>query len=89
MKSASLGQVEQARARIAPRLEGRIIQMDEVGDWKEILAGHRNLFLTGSNEEVEAEWERLCTVEEQRNNAEVMQNGMQLYSNDLVIDDYS
>eukprot|EP00057_Strongylocentrotus_purpuratus_P012764 XP_011667238.1 PREDICTED: 5'-nucleotidase isoform X2 [Strongylocentrotus purpuratus] len=74
VKSASLGQVEQARARIAPRLEGRITQMDEVGDWKEILAGHRNLFLTGSSEEVQAEWERLCRVEEESNNAEVMRN---------------
>nr|XP_054748733.1 snake venom 5'-nucleotidase-like [Lytechinus pictus] len=74
VKSASLVEVEQDRSRIAPRLEERITVMDEVGDWKDILAGHRKLFLNGSNEEVLEEWQRLCRLEEGNNDAEVTHN---------------
>ena len=52
-------EVEQARSRIAPRVEGRITRQEGEGDdWMDTLTAHRKLFLSGSNEDILAEWQR-------------------------------
>ncbi|XP_071495996.1 mannosylglucosyl-3-phosphoglycerate phosphatase-like [Diadema antillarum] len=81
-ESASLVQIEQARARIAPRVEGRIVILDgEVEDGKGggaesdgILRAHRELFMTGSDMDILAEWSRLSRVAEEENANEIKKN---------------
>lgn len=74
VKSSSLMEVEQVTARIAPRVEGRITVLEGEADWEERLLAHRKLFLTGSNDGVQAEWERLRGLKEGCNDDEISKN---------------